>query len=507
MGFRPKGNLTGYFSYSVISYDKKGREISASSSFYVGNYKDYYYNRTASGLEIVTDKDAYEKGEELNAVIFVPNETQELLVTYESDDIFDYKKVTTRNNSFQIKEKLTDKFSPSFSISVTYINNRMLYTSSKLIGVLPKDKFLNIELQPSKQTFKPGEKAIYKIFVKDYKGNPVRNTELSFGIVDESIYAIKEDNTQPIETYFYSPRQSYIPAYNSLQSYRFASYSRAATFLEMSYFNQGKPHQPDSYKSVKLYGRVSFEDSSLNKIDLKLLLIGNNRKYESDIDSNGNYSIKDIKEGKYQIYLVRKKDGGMKFLESLTLNSDKKFDISIDNFLVSEMNEVMVIGEGPFIEKSVTNSMRIVGDAETLSLTDKFNNLNDEIIDKQGSNFLQAQVRSNFVDALIWKADILTDHNGRAEVQFKIPDNLTTWRTTVKGITKSTEVGQKIDKFISRKDLLVRMEIPRFFREGDEVIISTIVHNYLSTEKKTKIEFTSDKLLILSSRINSDSYS
>ena len=506
MGFRPKGNLTGYFSYSVISYDKKGREISASSSFYVGNYKDYYYNRTASGLEIVTDKDAYEKGEELNAVIFVPNETQELLVTYENDDIFDYKKVVAKNNSFQIREKLTDKFSPSFSVSVTYINNRMLYTSSKLVGVLPKDKFLNIELQPSKQTFKPGEKAIYKIFVKDYKGNPVRNTELSFGIVDESIYAIKEDNTQPIETFFYSPRQSYIPAYNSLQSYRFASYSRAATFLEMSYFNQGKPHQPDSYKSVKLYGRVSFEDSTLSKIDFKILLTGEKRKYESEIDSNGNYIIKGIKEGKYQVYLVSKKDGGMKFLESLTLNSDKKFDISIDNFLLSEMNEVMVIGERPFVEKSVTNTMRIVGDAETLSPTDKFNYLIDEISDKQGSNFLQAQVRSNFVDALIWRADIVTDHNGQAEVQFKIPDNLTTWRTTVKGITKSTEVGQKIDKFISRKDLLVRMETPRFFREGDEVIISTIVHNYLSTEKKTKIEFTSDKLLILSSRINSESY-
>ena len=103
---------------------------------------------------------------------------------------------------------------------------------------------------------------------------------------------------------------------------------------------------------------------------------------------------------------------------------------------------------------------------------------------KDKSAYVQADVRTNFVDALIWKAHVVTDENGKAKVEFKIPDNLTTWRTTVRGITKNTDVGQKVNKFISRKDLLVRMETPRFFRQDDEVVISTIVHNYLSSAKK-----------------------
>ena len=122
---------------------------------------------------------------------------------------------------------------------------------------------------------------------------------------------------------------------------------------------------------------------------------------------------------------------------------------------------------------------------------------------KDKSAYVQADVRTNFVDALIWKAHVVTDVNGKAKVEFKIPDNLTTWRTTVRGITKQTDVGQKINKFISRKDLLVRMETPRFFRQDDEVVISTIVHNYLLSAKTTKIEFTSDKLKLLGSKINS----
>jgi alpha-2-macroglobulin len=117
-------------------------------------------------------------------------------------------------------------------------------------------------------------------------------------------------------------------------------------------------------------------------------------------------------------------------------------------------------------------------------------------------SYVKAEVRSNFVDAVIWKAHIVTNARGEAKVEFDIPDNLTTWRATARGVTKTTEVGQQISKVISRKDLLVRMEVPRFFRMNDELSISTIVHNYLSEKKKTKISFDAGILELLSSAIN-----
>ncbi|MBK8550326.1 MAG: hypothetical protein IPL53_04390 [Ignavibacteria bacterium] len=49
---------------------------------------------------------------------------------------------------------------------------------------------------------------------------------------------------------------------------------------------------------------------------------------------------------------------------------------------------------------------------------------------------------------------------------------------------------------MQRKDLLIRMETPRFLQEGDEVTISTIVHNYLDTEKQTKVKFTGENILL-----------
>ncbi|MEJ5261103.1 MAG: MG2 domain-containing protein [Ignavibacterium sp.] len=506
--FSPKWNLTGHYKYSVIAYDEKGREISASSSFYIGNYKDYYYNRTSFGIEIVTDKDAYDKGEMFNAFVFIPFESQELLITYEADEIFDYKKIKVENNSFQIKEKLTDKFSPSFNLTVNFIRNRMLYTSSKLIGVLPKEKFLNMELLSSKEIYKPGEKASYKILVKDYKGNPIPNTELSIGIVDESIYAIKEDQTTPIENFFYSPRYSYIPIYNSLQGYRFSTTSRNATFLEVNYFDsQGKSlDEPTSIKSYRLFGRVTFENSSANYSDYKISLIGKKRKYESEIDSSGNYHLKDVKEGTYQIYIARK-GGGMHLVDIVNLTADKRYDIKLESYVIESLDEIVVFGNRPLEERATTNALKMT--VAELSVQDRSISpgvLSDGVEEKQKSEFVPAEIRSNFVDALIWKAQLVTDSEGKASIEFKIPDNLTTWRTTIKGITKNSEVGQKTHKFISRKNLLVRMETPRFMRDGDEVIISTIVHNYLSDAKKTKIDFSTDKLELIESRINSKWY-
>src|SRR5207244_3449641 len=76
------------------------------------------------------------------------------------------------------------------------------------------------------------------------------------------------------------------------------------------------------------------------------------------------------------------------------------------------------------------------------------------------------------------------------------PDNLTTWRITSRVITSDTKVGQMTNTVITRKDLLVRMETPRFFQQNDEVTIATVIHNYLNEDKQTKISLKTENLKI-----------
>lgn len=87
------------------------------------------------------------------------------------------------------------------------------------------------------------------------------------------------------------------------------------------------------------------------------------------------------------------------------------------------------------------------------------------------------RVRSRFADTAYWNAFVDTDAQGTARIAFPLPDNLTTWRATARGITQATQVGQSTHEMLATLPLLVRLELPRFAVQGDTALVSAIVHN------------------------------
>jgi len=106
---------------------------------------------------------------------------------------------------------------------------------------------------------------------------------------------------------------------------------------------------------------------------------------------------------------------------------------------------------------------------------------------KNESSYAEATIRKEFKDTAFWQPDVVTGGDGKATVSFKLPDNLTTWRATARGVTSDTRVGSVVQKTIARKDVIMRLEMPRFLTEGDTVTISGLVHNFLKSDKSTKI--------------------
>ncbi|MFN2578301.1 MAG: alpha-2-macroglobulin [Pyrinomonadaceae bacterium] len=106
---------------------------------------------------------------------------------------------------------------------------------------------------------------------------------------------------------------------------------------------------------------------------------------------------------------------------------------------------------------------------------------------KNESAFAEPTIRKEFKDTAFWQPDVVTGGDGKATVSFKLPDNLTTWRATARGVTADTRVGSAVQKTIARKDVIMRLEMPRFLTEGDTVTISGVVHNFLKSDKSTKI--------------------
>jgi uncharacterized protein YfaS (alpha-2-macroglobulin family) len=104
----------------------------------------------------------------------------------------------------------------------------------------------------------------------------------------------------------------------------------------------------------------------------------------------------------------------------------------------------------------------------------------------------QPTVRSEFADTALWVASLETNKDGIVVAELDMPQNLTAWKIRAWGIGHGTRVGEAAAQIVTRKNLIVRMQAPRFFIERDEVVLSANVHNYLPTAKHVKVRLELD---------------
>jgi alpha-2-macroglobulin len=104
-----------------------------------------------------------------------------------------------------------------------------------------------------------------------------------------------------------------------------------------------------------------------------------------------------------------------------------------------------------------------------------------------GPQMVQPTVRTKFADTAFWASALTTGKNGFAEIELTMPENLTTWKTVVWAMGFGTRVGEGSVEVVTTKDLIVRLQAPRFFVQKDEVVLSANVHNYLKTKKKVNV--------------------
>jgi len=86
------------------------------------------------------------------------------------------------------------------------------------------------------------------------------------------------------------------------------------------------------------------------------------------------------------------------------------------------------------------------------------------------------ELRTNMAETAAFIPDVALA-NGKGSFSFKAPERLTSWRVQILALGRAVEAGVGEDTFATKKPLMVRVEIPRFFREGDRSTITAVVHN------------------------------
>ncbi len=104
-----------------------------------------------------------------------------------------------------------------------------------------------------------------------------------------------------------------------------------------------------------------------------------------------------------------------------------------------------------------------------------------------GPDKFEPKLRKEFKDTALWIPDLITDANGVAKASVKLPDNLTSWRATVRALTHDSSFGSATQNIVSTQDIIARLALPRFFTQYDEGLLTGIVHNYSDKEQVIRL--------------------
>lgn len=107
-----------------------------------------------------------------------------------------------------------------------------------------------------------------------------------------------------------------------------------------------------------------------------------------------------------------------------------------------------------------------------------------------GPDKIEPKLRKNFKDTAAWLPELVTDARGEVTASVQLPDNLTTWRATVRGITAGVDVGAQVQKVLVTQDIIARLALPRFYTRGDVSEIGAVVHNYSNQNQEVTLTLT-----------------
>ncbi len=102
----------------------------------------------------------------------------------------------------------------------------------------------------------------------------------------------------------------------------------------------------------------------------------------------------------------------------------------------------------------------------------------DKTNDNEAKNM---EARTNFNETAFFYPQLYSEKNGEVEVSFDIPESLTKWKMMGLAHTPDLKFGYIESHLVTKKDLMIEANAPRFVREGDRVTFSAKINNLLDS--------------------------
>lgn len=209
------------------------------------------------------------------------------------------------------------------------------------------------------------------------------------------------------------------------------------------------------------------------------------QRYRTSTNDNGEYVLKGLPPGFYE---VRFESPG--FVTTVLTNvvvrvlSFTEVNARLEPGAVVETVTVIDSSASRYMVGDAVVSASVTRSRSPIALTEKQDNSKAQIS--------TPRLRENFPETLVWAPSVETDARGRAEIKFKLADNITTWKMAVIGSTEDGHIGMTEKEFKAFQPFFVEHDPPRVLTEGDEISLPVVVRNYLDRLQKVDLEIKTE---------------
>jgi uncharacterized protein YfaS (alpha-2-macroglobulin family) len=213
--------LAGSIQILATADTPEKRTVQDATWLYVSGPQEHFDDSefdATQQMKILADKKSYAPGDIAHLSLVGDVTGFSAMVTATGYTAEFRKTLTTAGQALTFDLPITKDSQPNLTVDAVLVKNGQLYQARKSLLVPPTQQALQIEITPAATTFQPQQIAAYDVVTKDATGKPV-SAELSFGVVDEAIYALYKDHSGDLLRSMYPERSTYADFESSLTYY------------------------------------------------------------------------------------------------------------------------------------------------------------------------------------------------------------------------------------------------------------------------------------------------
>ncbi len=177
------------------------REIGDTAWLWVPGAQDAAADEGDRYLELIADKRSYAPGDTARLIVRGEPVSGPMLATKEGQQVSWHRLLRpAASDAIEVPIEAADV--GDIQVNITFMREGRLYRAERRLSVPATDRMLQIALTPDRATAKPSEPGVFTVQVTDATGAPV-SAQVSLGVIDEAVYAIRADTTPDPVRFFY----------------------------------------------------------------------------------------------------------------------------------------------------------------------------------------------------------------------------------------------------------------------------------------------------------------